>query len=385
MTMREHVHTLARSPLAVVEYGLDLAITEWNESAARQLGVPRQEAVGRSIAELLPTPEDEGVWRRLLDEDSGERRLRHTRSDGGHVACAWAHHRVLDPRGAPAGVLCIGRDVTSEIEASRRQVEQQAILRALVDNLKIIVWASDGRGVFTYLDGKGLAGTGVKPGQLVGRSVFDVYKEHETEGLRRALRGEQLHVIAEANGKPLENWFVPIEGERGDVDAVVGITLDLTESRRAELELRERLALIERQQQVIRQLSTPILQVWNGVLALPMIGVVDSARTAEVMDSLLQAVVRTQARFALLDLTGVEAVDTKTASYLVDLVRAIRLLGAEGIITGIRPSVAQTVVSLGLDLAEITTLSDLQAGLKHCIGRMVGEERARGGRQLRER
>lgn len=219
----------------------------------------------------------------------------------------------------------------------------------------------------------------MKPGQLVGLSNFDVYKEHETVGLRAALRGEPIHNVMEADGRPIENWIVPVRGEGGEVDAVVGITLDLTESRRAEQELRERLSLIERQQQVIRQLSMPILQVWKGVLALPMIGVVDSVRTAEVMDSLLQAVVRTQARFALLDLTGVDAVDTKTASYLVELVRAIRLLGAEGIITGIRPSVAQTVVSLGLDLAEITTLSDLQAGLRHCIGRTVGEERARGG------
>ncbi|WP_437683347.1 PAS domain-containing protein [Sorangium sp. So ce131] len=367
--------TLARSPLAVVEYGLDLAITAWNEGAARQLGVPGQEALGRSIAELLPTPEDEGVWRRLLAEDSGERRLRHPRGDGGRVTCAWAHHRVLDPRGEAAGVLCIGRDVTAEVEASRRHVEQQQILRALVDNLDIIVWASDRHGVFTYLDGKGLASSGVKPGQFVGLNNFDLFNEHETVGLRRALRGEQVHNVSEGHGRPIENWFIPIRDERGEVDVVIGITLDLTESRRAALELRERLALIERQQQIIRQLSTPILQVWNGVLALPMIGVVDSARTADVMDSLLQAVVRTQARYALLDLTGVEAVDTKTASYLVELVRAIRLLGAEGIITGIRPSVAQTMVSLGLDLAEITTLSDLQAGLKHCIGRAL-----RGGR-----
>ncbi len=379
------MHTLARSPLAVVEYGLDLAIAEWNESAARQLGISRQDAIGRPIAELLPTPDDDGLWRRLLDEDSGERRLRHARSDGGHVACAWAHHRVLDPRGEAAGVLCIGRDVTVEIEASRRQAEQQAILRALVDNLDVVVWASDGRGVFTYYDGKALAAAGMKPGQLVGLNNFDLYKEHETVGLRTALRGEPIHNVMEANGKPIENWFVPVRGEGGEVDGVVGITLDLTESRRAEQELRERLSLIERQQQVIRQLSTPILQVWSGVLALPMIGVVDSARTAEVMDSLLQAVVRTQARFALLDLTGVEAVDTKTASYLVELVRAIRLLGAEGIITGIRPSVAQTVVSLGLDLSEITTLSDLQAGLRHCIGRTLGEERGRDGRPRRER
>ncbi|WP_437733514.1 PAS domain-containing protein [Sorangium sp. So ce1335] len=372
------MHTLARSPLAVVQYGLDLAVTEWNESAARQLGIPRQDAIGRPVAELLPTPEDEGLWRRLLDEDSGERRLRHARGDGGEVVCAWAHHRVLDARGEAAGVLCIGRDVTAEIEVLRRQAEQQEILRAVVTNLDVIVWASDRRGVFTYVDGKGLAASGVKPSQLVGRSIFDVYKEHETVGLRRALQGEQLHNVSDVNGKPIESWFVPIEDERGEVDAVVGITLNLTESRRVEQELRERLSLIERQQQVIRQLSTPILQVWRGVLALPMIGVVDSARTADVMDSLLQAVVRTGARFALLDLTGVDAVDTKTASYLVDLVRAIRLLGAEGIITGIRPSVAQTVVSLGLDLAEITTLSDLQAGLKHCIGRTLSEERARG-------
>ncbi|MGK3985500.1 PAS domain-containing protein [Sorangium sp. So ce136] len=376
---------LARSPLAVVEYGLDLVITGWNESAARQLGIPAQEAIGRSIAELLPTPEDEGLWRRLLDEDSGERRLRHARRDGGHVACAWVHHRVLDARGEAAGVLCIGRDVTAEIEASLRHAQQQELLRALVNNLDVIVWASDRRGVFTYLDGKGLEASGVKPGQFVGLNNFDLFNEQETVGLRRALRGEPVHNVSEARGKPIENWFVPIRDERGEVDAVIGITLDLTRSRRAELELRERLALIERQQQVIRQLSTPILQVWRGVLALPMIGVVDSARTAEVMDSLLQAVVRTQARYALLDLTGVEAVDTKTASYLVELVRAIRLLGAEGIITGIRPSVAQTVVSLGLDLAEVTTLSDLQAGLKHCIGRSLGEARARGARSSGER
>jgi rsbT co-antagonist protein RsbR len=371
--------TLARSPLAVVEYGLDLSITAWNESAARQLGFSGQEAIGRSIAELLPTPEDEGPWRRLLEEDSGEQRLRHARKDGSHGVFAWAHHRVLGAGGEATGVLCIGRDVTAEVEASRRHSEQEHILRAITDNLDITVWACDHRGVFTYLEGKALAKGGLKPGQLVGMSNFDVYKEHETVGLRRALRGEELHNVSEAHGLPIETWFVPIRGERGEVVGVVGITLDLSESRRAEQELRDRLALIERQRQVIRQLSTPILQVWSGVLALPMIGVVDSARTADVMDNLLQAIVRTRARFALLDLTGVDAVDTKTASYLVELVRAIRLLGAEGIITGIRPSVAQTVVALGLDLAEITTLSDLQAGLKHCIGRALREERARAG------
>lgn len=85
------------------------------------------------------------------------------------------------------------------------------------------------------------------------------------------------------------------------------------------------------------------------------------------MDSLLEAVVRTQARCTILDLTGVEAVDTQTANYIIKLIRALQLLGAEGIITGIRPTVAQMVVSLGLDLQDLVTLSNLQAGLEHSI------------------
>ena len=161
---------------------------------------------------------------------------------------------------------------------------------------------------------------------------------------------------------------------QGDVTSVIGLSLDTTEARRVERELRDQLDVVSRQRQVIQDLSTPILQIWDGVLALPMIGVIDSMRTAEVMDSLLAAVVRDRARFALLDLTGVEAVDTKTASYLIDLVRAIRLLGAEGVITGIRPSVAQTIVLLGVELNEITTLGNLRAGLRHCIVQMRRQE-----------
>jgi len=148
------------------------------------------------------------------------------------------------------------------------------------------------------------------------------------------------------------------------------------ELQRTEQELRDKLSLIERQQHELRALATPIIQVWDGVLTLPMIGVLDSARTAEVMDTLLEAIVRTGSRFAILDLTGVELVDTKTASYLLDLVAAIRLLGAEGIVAGIRSTVAQTIVSLGLDLVNITTLGNLRAALQYCIRRMSNEREA---------
>jgi rsbT co-antagonist protein RsbR len=176
-----------------------------------------------------------------------------------------------------------------------------------------------------------------------------------------------------------ENWVIPFRTATGEIAGVLGFSIDVTELHRAERDLGSKIELIELQQKAIRDLSTPILQVWAGVLTLPMIGIVDSARTAAVMDDLLAAVARTQARFAILDLTGVEAVDTHTAAYLLELIRAIRLLGAEGIITGIRSGVAQTIVALGVDLEGILTLGNLQAGLRHAILRMQRD----AGRQAR--
>jgi rsbT co-antagonist protein RsbR len=101
-----------------------------------------------------------------------------------------------------------------------------------------------------------------------------------------------------------------------------------------------------------------------------LLGVVDSGRSATVMERLLADVTRKGAKFAILDLTGVEAMDSGTSDHLIKLVQAIRLLGAEGIITGIQPSVTQTMVSLGVDLGAIRTLATLRDDLKHCIAQM---------------
>nr|WP_263429406.1 STAS domain-containing protein [Nannocystis pusilla] len=131
--------------------------------------------------------------------------------------------------------------------------------------------------------------------------------------------------------------------------------------------MRQKLELIERQQEVIRELATPIIEVWDGVLTMPIVGLIDTARTAEIMESLLQAVTQTRARFAILDLTGVEVVDTGTASHLIRMIQAIRLLGTEGILTGIHPTIAQTIVALGVDLSHVAVYAKLRDALKHCI------------------
>jgi rsbT co-antagonist protein RsbR len=247
------------------------------------------------------------------------------------------------------------------------------VLRAILDNVNIVVFALDPKGVYTMHDGKGAKAGGFEPGQLVGANIYEVYRtmpEAATE-IRSALAGEIVHMVSEVHENMWESWFIPAHDERGEVTGMIGVTIDKGDMKRATKELETRLELIERQQEVIRNLETPIIQVWDRVVTLPMVGIVDSRRAARVMDDLLAAVVRTQASFAILDLTGVDTVDTATASHLFGLIRAIRLLGAEGIITGIRPTVAHTMVTLGLDLTTLSTCANLREGLKLCIRRMA--------------
>ena len=117
--------------------------------------------------------------------------------------------------------------------------------------------------------------------------------------------------------------------------------------------------VIRRQQESMLELSTPVVKLWEGILALPLIGTLDSARTQVVMESLLQKVVETGCEVAIIDITGVPTVDTLVAQHLIKTVTAARLMGADCIISGIRPQIAQTIVHLGVDLGEITTKASL--------------------------
>ena len=126
-----------------------------------------------------------------------------------------------------------------------------------------------------------------------------------------------------------------------------------------EMVIKTREELIARQQADMLELSTPVVKLWDGILALPMIGTLDSARTQVVMESLLQRIVETGSQIAILDITGVPTVDTLVAQHLLKTVTAIRLMGADCIISGVRPQIAQTIVHLGVDLNSVTTKATL--------------------------
>jgi rsbT co-antagonist protein RsbR len=139
------------------------------------------------------------------------------------------------------------------------------------------------------------------------------------------------------------------------------------EAQRALADVRE---ANERQRELldmVREMSTPLVPIAEGVLVLPLVGTVDSRRAAQIMDTLLEGISSRQARVVILDITGVPVVDTSVANYLLQATQAVHLLGAECILVGITPEVAQTIVGLGVDLRKLVTRSDLQSGVEYAL------------------
>ena len=163
-----------------------------------------------------------------------------------------------------------------------------------------------------------------------------------------------------------------------DADSLATVTWSATELLdklglyTTEVYQKSREDVITRQQQELLELSTPVVKLWDGILALPMIGTLDSARTQIVMESLLQRIVDTGADIAIIDITGVPTVDTLTAQHLLKTVTAARLMGADCIISGIRPQIAQTIVHLGVDLGAVITKATLADALRRAL-EMTGQ------------
>lgn len=145
-----------------------------------------------------------------------------------------------------------------------------------------------------------------------------------------------------------------------------------TEQKRSaayQRELEEKLAMIEVQRAAIRELSTPIIEVWDGVLCLPVVGVLDSTRSAEMTEALLSAIVEKKADCAIIDITGIQVMDTGTADHFLRMARAVRLLGASCFLTGINPSIAQTIIHMGVDLSGVVTYRSMRNALQRVLRR----------------
>jgi rsbT co-antagonist protein RsbR len=140
-------------------------------------------------------------------------------------------------------------------------------------------------------------------------------------------------------------------------------------------------AVIARQAREILEIATPVVQVWEGVIVAPLIGMLDTQRAQQFMERLLTRVVETRSSVALVDITGVPMVDTRTAQHLLEAIAAVRLLGAQLVLTGVRPTIAQTLVHLGIDLEGVVTRASLEAGLRYAMESMHLQDASRNGHQ----
>jgi rsbT co-antagonist protein RsbR len=154
------------------------------------------------------------------------------------------------------------------------------------------------------------------------------------------------------------------------VNAIIErLALVRADTQRYERELEAQLATIEKQRAAIKELSTPMIEVWAGVLCVPIVGVIDSSRAAEMTSALLATVVEKKVRFTIIDITGIEAMDTRATDHFLRMARSVRLLGAECVLSGINPNVARSIIHMGVELSGIQTYRSLRDALQHHVRR----------------
>lgn len=497
------------SPLATIEADDQGIIRRWNPAAEQIFGWLADEAIGQNAIELLvpglAREHVEGIVGALLSGQAANSRNMNTTKSGRLITCQWNNAVLRDEQGRVIGWISQTDDITERLRAEEELRTSNARLRAVIAHLPLVMFALDRDGIFVMSDGKALELLGLKPGQVVGQSLFDLYREFPaiTTQARNALQGLPSNAISQVGPIVFENYYEPILDEKGDVSGAIGVAFNITDRNRAQEELAESqrrlngmlrnlpgmayrckndsdwtmelvsegalgitgypasdfvaadgqparrsfsdmivpddqqmvwdanqtalaerqaftvnyrirhadgserwvweqgggvygptgevLALegfitditqqhqaeieraqfqeriIEAQRSALREISTPIIPLGEGVVAMPLIGTIDSQRAQQVIEALLEGVAGSRASTAILDMTGVHVVDTQVANALLQAAQAVKLLGAQVIITGIRPEVAQILVSLGLDLSGITTLANLQSGIHYAL------------------
>jgi rsbT co-antagonist protein RsbR len=185
-------------------------------------------------------------------------------------------------------------------------------------------------------------------------------------GVLRAVDGGDLAARVPARFNDAE----PMAALATTVNAIIErLALVRSETQRYERELEEQLATIEKQRAAIKELSTPMIEVWAGVLCVPIVGVIDSSRAAEMTSALLSTVVEKKVRFTIIDITGIEAMDTRATDHFLRMARSVRLLGAECVLSGINPNVARSIIHMGVELSGIQTYRSLRDALQHHVRR----------------
>ncbi|NJN66317.1 MAG: PAS domain S-box protein [Chloroflexaceae bacterium] len=332
----------------------------------------------RFATEILPHLQAHGIW---------QGRIWCCRPDEHRWLALSSCFTITDDAGAVTAMASITRDVTVEHMVEQRwqqmhaELEQQAAeLRtfyALAENAPdgIAVTRMDNMIIYANSTFRTMMGYG---DAVVGMHVYDLYQEHadslrpitQTAIEQGSWRGVLTYRRKDGSTFQTQLSIFAIRDPEGQIIALGRIVRDLTDQMRHD---REMLALKEEviatQRKAIHDLSAPLIPLSDRVVVMPLVGAVDSLRAQQIMETLLQGLEQQRASTAILDVTGVQVVDTTVANLLLQAAQAAMLLGTSVILTGVRPEIAQVLVHLGADLSHIVTCATLQAGIAHALRR----------------
>ncbi len=261
-------------------------------------------------------------------------------------------------------------------EAVRRTEVQY---RELFDNASDIIYTHTLQGILTSVNNAMVRLTGYRHEELIGKNIAHLIAPEYLERTQMMTK----HKLAEGGTTPYEVEFITCTGQRvlletstrliydhGQPVGVQGIARDITERRRAEEIARQsaiQAEIIRAQEAALAELSSPLLVIDHQIILMPLIGGIDARRSQHVIEELLHGVQHHRALMVIVDITGLAVVDTQVANAIIEATQAVRLLGAQVILTGISPQIAQTLVGLGVDLKGIITLSNLQYGVRYAL------------------
>ncbi|MHB9023874.1 MAG: PAS domain S-box protein [Armatimonadota bacterium] len=363
----------------LVTIAADGTITDVNTATERVTGRTREKLIGTDFSNYFTEPDKarEGYQQVFREGAVRDYPLEIQHSDGSLTPVLYNASVYRDAAGNVAGVFAAARDISVQRQAEAAlhgaSIYNRSLIEASLDPLVTI--AADG--TITDVNTATERVTGRTRDELIGTDFSNYFTEPDKarEGYQQVFREGSVRdyplEIQHSNGSlapVLYNASVYLDAA-GNVAGVFAAARDISDRKRAEEALARQAAqeALAHQAQEILEISTPVLQIWDGVVVAPLIGTLDSQRTQQFMERLLNAIVAANASVAIVDITAVPTIDTQTAQHLIDTFNAVQLLGARIVLTGVRPAIAQAVVHLGIDLTGVCTRPSLMAGLRSVL------------------
>ena len=357
----------------------DFTFSFANPACAGLFGVSENELMGKNLLDFLPAESKVNIKKEIKSKKKNKKNvfeMEVKNEDDSKRYLLVRSNPHFEGKNKFVGSFIFFYDITKRVRIEEELIFEKSLLNSLLNTLPDHIYFKDKKSRFIKVSKSLAEWFGVKGVDgLLGKTDFDFFTE---EHARPAYEDEQKII---ETGEPILNkeekethpdgkvtWVsttkVPRYDKNGKIIGILGVSRDITERRFWEKEREEKL---EAQREELLELSTPVIDVWEGVLTVPILGSLDSERASRVSEALLTQIVEKRAGIAIIDISGISAVDSAVADRLIRTAKAVRLVGAEAILTGIGVEIAQTIADLGIDMEGLKTMATLKEALKYVI------------------